>query len=456
MFNFKPLPLAITASALLCSGAAIATNGMISHGYSSIDKAMGGAGVAYSQDAMSMATNPAGLVFLKANNTLDFNLAAFMPKRGYNTTGDPSPGMSIGPQELESENSIFPNPSLAYASKINDQSTWGISLYGNGGMNTEYEGGNATMWSGETGHPCNSMQGCTMQGTYGAGTTGVDLMQVFINATLSSKLTENHAIGISFLLGMQSFEAQGLANFEHYSTDKDHLTNNGHDYSTGYGFKLGYQGRVTDTFSIGASYQSEMEMSKFDKYSGLFADHGQLNMPSWMQAGASWEAMPNWLIMADYQYILYSGVPAIGNSFDNFFNCTNQDGSANDENSCLGGTSGTGFGWNDMHVYKIGTQFDAMNITWRLGYSYSQQPIDGDSEILFNIIAPGVVEQHITAGLTKDITDTWSIHGSFMYAPRVEVKGNNLMSGMMPGTKAQEIDIWMEQTEVQLGVTYNF
>ncbi|WP_415227644.1 OmpP1/FadL family transporter [Psychromonas sp.] len=424
----------------LVSQSAFATNGMISHGYGSIDKALAGTGVAYSQEAMSMALNPAGLVNVK--DSVDFNLALFAPTRGYHSDGEASPAFSIGPQHMESDNSLFPIPSFALAKKLNEQTTMGLSLYGSGGMNTQYKGGSATLFNDQG-------QSMTMPGTFGNGTTGVNLTQLFVNSSIASKLNEDHSIGLSLLFGFQTFSATGLQNFAGFSLDSDKLSDNGTDYSYGYGFKIGYQGKLTETLHIGASYQSKMKMSEFEKYSGLFANDGSFDMPATMQIGTAWEMQPDLILFADIQHIAYSDVPAIGNKSENLFDCMHLAGSQ----SCLGGSSSTGFGWNDMTVYKIGLQWDMLTTTWRLGYSYADQPVDQD-ELLFNILAPGVVKEHFTAGFSKTLTTDFVLHGAFMYAPENTVSGNNTLSGL-DGSDSQKISIYMSQMEIQFGLQWN-
>jgi long-chain fatty acid transport protein len=64
----------------------------------------------------------------------------------------------------------------------------------------------------------------------------------------------------------------------------------------------------------------------------------------------------------------------------------------------LGSTNGAGFGWRNTTVYKIGvTRLNP--VTLRAGYVTLDQPIP-QSQTFFNILAPGVVEDHITLGAT--------------------------------------------------------
>ena len=77
----------------------------------------------------------------------------------------------------------------------------GVTVYGNGGMNSDYAGGQITLWSRGSNMLC------------GQGNLGVDLMQMIVAPTVAYKVAPNHSIGISPLLGYQAFEANGLHAF---------------------------------------------------------------------------------------------------------------------------------------------------------------------------------------------------------------------------------------------------
>ncbi|MFX8335491.1 long-chain fatty acid transporter, partial [Acinetobacter baumannii] len=66
----------------------------------------------------------------------------------------------------------------------------------------------------------------------------------------------------------------------------------------------------------------------------------------------------------------------------------------------LGASNGPGFGWRDINVLKLGAQYQySPNLILRGGISKSGQPVPAN-QTLFNILAPGVVELHLTLGGT--------------------------------------------------------
>jgi long-chain fatty acid transport protein len=379
---------------------------------------MGGTGVALSLNTMAPATNPAGNAWVTG---YDVGLALFNPNRQFTVTGNPSgfPGtFGLQPGTVKSGSSLFLMPSLGANWKLNDRMTLGVAIYGNGGMNTNYDAS-----------------------VFYAGRTGVDLMQVYVAPTFTYKIGENHAFGISPVLGWQSFQAEGLGSFAPFSSSPSNLSNNGHDTSMGWGVRIGYLGKLLPWLSFGASYQTEMEMQKFEKYSGLFAEQGDFDIPENYTVGIAVHATEEFTFAFDIQQINYSNTESIGNPM-----------LPNLMKARLGDDGGAGFGWRDVTAYKFGIQYVAgPAFTVRAGYAYARQPIP-DSEVLFNILAPGVIEQHATVGFGVKVGDKTTINGSIVRAFQKSVSGANPLE--VPGR--QTIELKMDQWVFDFGLSVGF
>lgn len=205
-------------------------------------------------------------------------------------------------------------------------------------------------------------------------------------------------------------------------------------------------------FRVGVSYQSEMFMSEFDRYAGLFAEQGDFDIPASWQAGVA--VMPNQelTLLLDVQQILYSGVKSIANPMDLVNNSPMlPNGTPNPNFQRLGSDEGWGFGWKDMTLIKFGIMYKLPEM-WTLygGYSYGKQPIP-ESEVLFNILAPAVVDHHITLGCSKAINNSNEIILGLMYAPAGKVKGNNPLDP----PSGQTIELQMSQFQVELGYAFS-
>lgn len=405
---------ACLAAGLGAAGMAQATNGYFSHGYGTTSKALAGAGVAYSQDALAAATNPAGMV--NVGDRIDLGAALFSPRREYSVSGTPNPppAFSLQPGTVSSDSDYFLIPHFGWNRMLDDQSSIGISVYGNGGMNTDY--------------PNDGMGGTF----YGGAGAGVDLMQLFIAPTYARKFSETASWGVTPIVAYQRFKATGLAQFG--------VTEDGYDSSWGYGLRLGVQGEVAPGMRLGASYQTKMSMDEFGKYDNLFAEQGGFDIPANMTVGLAWDMTPASTLFFDIQRIWYGDVKSVGNPISKML----VDGQP------LGADDGPGFGWKDMTVYKLGYQWETgPDWTWRLGYSYGEQPVP-DSEVLLNILAPGVIEHHLTFGFTRSLGSSNELNFAAMYAPEKKVSGPNAMD------PSQEIELKMHQFEIEASYAWRF
>jgi len=276
-----------------------------------------------------------------------------------------------------------------------------------------------------------------------SSSTGVDLMQLFIAPTLATKLSYGHSFGVTPIIAAQFFEAKGVTSFAPYSSAPSKLSGNGHDSSYGFGMRVGYLGQLTEQISIGLSYQSKIYMDELDDYAGLFAEQGDFDIPANWTAGIAVKPIPEVTVALDVQRIYYSNINSIANPL--LMNLVT-DG--------LGTDNGAGFGWEDMTVFKIGLQWARSDQwTYRFGYSYGDQPIPAN-EVLFNILAPGVIEQHATFGLTYTFANQSELDFSLMYAFSNDVKGMNFLAN--PASEPQYITLTMDQWEVGLGYSWKF
>ena len=407
-----------------------ATNGYWSHGYGPQSKAIAGACVAMAFGAMCAASNPGSLAVV--GNRLEFGAALFAPKRGF--VADPITGVPAGSEPIpqgtyDSENDFFLIPHFAYNRMLDDKSSIGIAIGGNGGMNTEYDSAVFRNFAppGVTSSP-----------------TGIDMKQAFAGITYSRRLNDQHSIGITPVLAIQSFKAEGLEPFTvggaaAVSVDPTKVTNNGTDISYGGGLKLGWLWQVNDWLNIGASYQSRLYMTEFDDYAGLFAEHGDFDIPSNLDLGFSYKLTPELIFAFDYQRINFSEVRAIGNRADIPLTT-----------GALGCDSCLGFGWDDVNIYKFGLQWQYRpDLAFRAGYSYATDVFDG-GQALFNILAPAVVKRHFTFGIGKQLPGGSEIKLAFAYMPEEKVYGTNTNTGPQTG------HLFMDQWELEIGWATSF
>jgi long-chain fatty acid transport protein len=468
-FNWLTATTAVVA--LSMAGSAFATNGYFTHGTGTKNKAMAGSGIAMPEDSIDVANNPAVAPFV--GEQLIIGAALFSPIRKYETSDSMFngnfPAFTIGPQKLESDSNYFVIPHIAMSWQLDNGNALAAAFYGRGGMNTDWKGGTATF---DPDGPMGPAPVSTFPGTYGAalfggsGNAGVNLSQAFLDLTWGKKLSEHFSFGLTLVLAAQMFEADGVMTFAQYTQTfaespnpmmpdmPTNLSNNGADWSYGYGFKIGIHAPLTERFAFGAMYQTETKMTDLDDYSDLFAEQGGFDVPADFKMGLTAKVSDTVSMNFDYQYIWYSDVASVGNPIQNLFSCPTAGMGGTDTSYCLGGNKGAGFGWDNMSIYKVGLVWTAgQDWTWRFGYSYGEQPIPS-SEMTFNILAPATIEQHITAGFTLERTPGRQFNMAFMYAPNTKIDGPQNFDG--PPDLAQTVTLEMYQWEVEASYSWRF
>jgi long-chain fatty acid transport protein len=479
--------------ALVFSGSALATNGYFTHGVGTQSKGMAGTGVGSNADmgAVMSVSNPALGVFTGDN--WEAGLAVFSPRRSYaaGPTNQPFPGAPIdlngdgildpsvdlpshtlNEGKIDSSSEYFPIPYVAKNWSLEGDANITAAFYGRGGMNTNWDDPNAGATSyfcggGDpvTGAP-NSGTGpyCADRTSSSGGVAGVNLMQAFLAVNYSNKVNDNFAWGAGPVFAVQMFEAKGIQTFTPIARSfvedgvfpSQNLSNNDADTSFGFGFAAGLWWGMTDTVSLGLAYQSRMYMSEFDDYADLFAENGDFDIPSSIKAGLSFMASEQLRVNFDIEHTAFGEVDSIANPMQNMFACPGLPLGGTDFHSCLGGDNGPGFGWEDMTTFKLGFEW-AQNETntWRFGYSYGEQPIQS-ADVLFNILAPGVMEQHITFGLTRQMNNGGELSFSFMYAPESSVTGGSFFDPGPDLTSPQPQLIELTMSQLEFEVAYRF
>lgn len=413
----RKFKLSLLTSALLVSTSAFATDGYFPHGYGIQSQGIGGVGIALPLDGLAAAANPAGTAFLQ--DRADVGVSLFKPTRSAQITGN---GVGANGNYDGNGTSNFFIPELGYINKLNDATTAGLAIYGNGGMNTQY-----------TSNPFGAFGG--------KGNAGINLSQLFISPSVAYKIDEQNALGLAINLAYQQFSADGLQAFSGASASPSNLTNRGTDTSTGWGVRLGWTGQVTPDLTLGATWASKTKTGKFNNYSGLFANNGSFDIPENYGVGVAYKATPLWTLAADLERIIYSGVSSVANPLSNLSVLGNP----------LGSVNGAGFGWQDVTVIKLGVSYVyAPDLTLRAGYNHSGQAVTS-SQTFFNILAPGVVQDHLTLGGTWKTSKNGELSLAYTHGFNKTVNGVNSIPAGFGGGNAN-----ISLSENILGVAYGW
>jgi long-chain fatty acid transport protein len=417
----KCLPISLAcATALLAPLGAHATNGYFSHGYGAKSQGIAGVGIALPQDALAAATNPAGTA--SVGNRLDLGATLFAPRRSADIEGN-----AFGPDASYSGDGrkLFLIPDFGYTRALSASTSVGLAVYGNGGMNTSYD--------------------TNPYGRFGAtGKAGVNLEQLFISPSVAHKLDEVHTLGVALNVAYQRFDARGIGLFGGFSAAPAHVSDQGKDSDVGVGLRLGWTGQLTPQLRLGATWASKVQ-GRFDKYRGLFADGGGFDIPENLGAGIAYAASPATTLAADVQHIRYGDVASVGNSAARLF-----------AGQPLGSANGPGFGWRNLTVLKLGVQHQVNEaLTLRAGFSVANQPVPR-SETFFNVLAPGVIRQHVTVGATWKLASGGELSGFYALGLGKTVRGAGSIPPGFPPAGLGGGNANVRLKEHILGVSYGW
>lgn len=416
-----------TSVAIAMPTASFATNGYFAIGYGMRALGMGGASIAFPQDALAAAANPAGMA--EVGTRIDVGAQLFHPPRkvyaqgsayGFHTYDTVNPDGSHGPlAEARSGSNEFLIPDMGGNYQFNRKMSFGMTAIGNG-ANTRYA------------HNFFDITGLNPGETY--GTLGVQLIQMQMLPTVTYKLNRENAVGASMIMGIQTFRAYGLGNFAApafvFSTDSKNLTNRGNDWSYGAGLRIGWLGHYfDDRVNVGAAFATRTYMTRFHKYGGLFQGDGSFDIPQNYGIGLAIKPVDKLTVAFDVYRILYNNIKAVGNRHPtasintvcdfrpwSVSTCPNYGKPAYDKR--LGGDNSMGFGWNNVTAYKLGLAYN-INSKWtvRTGFNYGKSPVP-DDQLLFNMLAPAITERHATVGFTYALNDSTAVDFSWVHAFR--------------------------------------
>ncbi len=419
------LRVTLVAASLAAAGQAWATNGMLMEGYGPIGLSMGGAAQAYDNGTAAMMNNPATLQLGENGTRADIALGVLGPN--VTSMGEKSGGTS------------YVMPAVGWVRK-NDQYSWGIGVFGQGGMGTEYPAG--SMNAAGTDQPVRS--------ELAVGRVILPVSYKFndrvnLGATLDytwASLDMRMAAMFSQMAGMspmptgQFAQMMGAIQQQPPSTVRIDFSDNndftGSAKSSGWTGKLGMTFRASQDLTLGLSYQLETRLGDMktgatattltmgQPLSGRMVVH-DFQMPSVWAAGASWVATPRLQIVADVKRIDWSSVMK---NFRMTF-----------ESAQGMGTMGFTMpqNWKDQTVVSLGGAYKLDDAwTLRAGASFSDNPVpDGYVHPLF----PAIVKNHYTAGFGYRFNKTTSLDAAVSHAPKVTV--NAAMLNGAPITHSQ-------------------
>ena len=342
--------VAIAAALMLVSQPAKASTGLLMWCAGVQSCGMAGAGVSMPGDAVSPLRNPASIA--RAPRQASGAIAWFrMPMKSEALGPAANP---VGRQKAGKR--WFLGGAGGYVHRLSRKVVVGFAMGGAGGFGTKFSEPRSALGAADPEDKFDT------ENFY-----GLNLIPVTIAWTPRDDL----AVGFSVIGGYSFFKANYLT--ARGTRTKGRL---GTSRALGIGFRAGAIWDVHEKFSVGGAFSSPIWFDSFEKYNDLL--RAPINTPAIGQFGFSWRIFSRTTLAADYKYLAYSHVTALGKA-----------------------PEAGGFGWEDVHQGLIGIEHKVnASLTLRAGLNYSTEVIDRD-KIFVNLGLP--------------LTDTWVFAGGFSY-----------------------------------------
>jgi long-chain fatty acid transport protein len=443
-----------------------ATNGMNMEGYGPIAAAMGGASMAYDNGTAAMMNNPATIGMMDDGKRLDVFFGFLGPDVESEAAG----------MTAKSDGDAYYMPAVGFVRKREDL-TYGIGIYGQGGMGTEY--GSSSFMSmgaglenrtelsvGRVIAPLsyNVNDKLTVGGSVDFVWAGLDLRMAVSEAQFANMAnpaaqnigTATGSLVSAFGMMYEPFGGAGISRLDYayfdYSND-----NRFSGKARGYGgaAKLGAAYKLNDRLTIGGAYHSETSLGDLDTddaqirmavnadFGGGYQDYeipvtGKIAVkdfqwPSTWGVGAAFQATDKLLLVGDIKRINWA------DTMQDFRMVFTAD--ATQANPLAGGFAGLELdavlfqNWDDQTVYQIGGAYQVnKQLILRAGFNYADNPVPDQ---YLNALFPAIVESHITAGFGYGFNDKQSIDFSLQHAPEVSATNPGVPAAGIPAVTSK-------------------
>lgn len=363
---------------------------------------MAGTGVAYAQDALAVAYNPAGMAWI--GDRVDLGIHWAHDSGSTNIKGNLIPVLNGHYNGYKTKN--FYSPEFGVNKTFGCECEWsvGLAVYNRQQSKTTYD--KPFILVGNT-------------------NLGLEYVHETISLPVTYRLNDSHSFGIAVNYMVQRIKFNGIQNFDNAlrSVAPGHVTNKGYAWSQGVGVFLGWQWKVTDSITFGLTYQPETKMGKFHKYKGILAHKGSFNIPQVFSGGLSWRFIECATVCFDVQYYDWKQIKALHNPLLHKGHLEQ-----------LGSKNGPGFGWKSQTFYRVGIDYAVMDdLILRVGYRHGNTPVRANQTVL-NQLTLDTVEDFVTCGATYMLNDCHELSAYFAWGFEKEIKGkNSIPPGPPPG-----------------------
>lgn len=363
----KTLVLAGVVLSSQIPGVCFAANGTQLTGYGAKAAGMAGASVAFPQDAIAAANNPAGMAEVGSRIDGDFQILYVDTETEF-----------LNSENKHSGKRYAPIPEFGVNFQVNDRLSLGFSTAASGVL-FRYDD--------------ELIPNPNLDRAKGA------FMQVIGLPTIAYKVTDELSLGFSLAVAAQRLEIQGIPLPDGSASNPAH----GAEYSYGAGWRAGALWKANPWLSVGAMYATKIKMSNYQGYEDdlLSTTGGSIDIPEQYALGLAVKPIDHLTVALDWQHISWQ----------------NSD------------TYHETFGWRSQDIFRLGAAYElSPEWTIRGGYSTTRKQFPSEYT-LQNTLLVGINPKAATFGVTRSFKNNGELTLGYEYDLSTSSTGSGMSEG---------------------------
>ncbi len=262
---------------------------------------------------------------------------------------------------------------------------------------------------------------------------GLGFERQLLSPGVFHQLNDSSVFGVEAILAYQSFGTSqlGMQRIGGPSTIVP-LAYNTRFYdesSYGTGVRLNLSSAIADRFTIGAGFQSRIDMEEFAQYRGVYSNPADFDIPARATVGLAFQANANTSFDIAVERVMYSEVSAFQSRLlpDRFL-------------AQLGDSTSPNFAWDDLTIFKLGyTWTNGKDTQWRAEVSTRSTPAP-DSPSLQRALDQELADHAMLLGFSRRTGEFSRFNLNAAYAPADYLFGGNVL-GVASEDLGQDLEL---------------
>lgn len=377
---------------LVISNHVVYGQGVLLRSVGAVNDSIGSVATATPVDAAgAIYWNPASISGLEKSE-ISFGIGIIMPKTRVSSSIE---GRPISSGSTKGNAGSIPDPSMAFVWRRCPKSpvTFALGLAAVGGAASLYPA---------TGSPLDN----PILGGRGKSST-VIIMQV--TPTVAYKITDRLSIGVAPIIDLASLSINPMQLGQPLGSANE-VHNFGTRYAWGGGFQIGTYYDFKNHFKAGFMFKSPIwaedlvyQGTKADNFGTVFNDKFDLNLPTTLSLGFSYDGIQDTIIGLDIRYFDYAHTAGFKKGV---------------ENGVV-----RGLDWDSVMAIAVGVErkFNR-KLKLRMGYCWNENPIPNRSAML-NVAAPLMMQHVLSVGATYSIVKNLEFSFAYIHAFKAKITG---------------------------------